>query len=214
MASQKQQSLQSLIHAVKKNPAGALVALVIVLLMVAFNMAQSYLNPPAPSAPQSEASSSAAPQVSNNMQAVVVTHVSDGDTLKVQLPDGTKTHVRLVGIDTPESVAMEESRNSEEGVVASDYTKTLVHKGQTVWLERDESDTDHYGRLLRYVWLEPPADPSNEDEIASKMLDAILVREGYAQVKRYWPDVKHHDLFMRWGNEAIAQGKGVTHKWA
>ena len=145
---------------------------------------------------------------------VEVVRVVDGDTLKMKVLGNDNAMVRLVGMDTPESVAPEESRNCEEGVIAADYTKSLVAPGQTVWLSRDVSDTDQYGRLLRYVWLERPDDPSSESEIAGKMLNAILVRDGYAQVKRYKPDTTLHDLFKRWGDEAAAEGRGVTSKWA
>ncbi len=148
------------------------------------------------------------------LEQAEVVRVVDGDTLKVKTADGSEERVRLVGMDTPESVAEEESRNCEEGVIAANYTKSLVAPGQTVWLSRDVSDTDQYGRLLRYVWLERPSDPASESEIAGKMLNAILVRDGYAQVKRYKPDTTLYDTFKHWGDEAVAEGKGVTSKWA
>lgn len=149
------------------------------------------------------------------LEEAEVVRVVDGDTLKVRRAgSGDQETVRLVGVDTPESVAADESRNCEEGVIASDYAKSLLQPGQQIWLERDVSDTDKYGRLLRYVWLEYPSDPDDEGEIAAKMLNAVLVREGYAQVKRYSPDTTLHDLFAGWGKQAEAAGKGVTYKWA
>ena len=150
----------------------------------------------------------------DNLQQAQVVRVVDGDTLKVSVPGDANATVRLIGMDTPESVAADEARNCEEGRIASDYAKSLVAPGQTVWLSRDVSDADRYGRLLRYVWLERPDDPADEGEIAEKMLNAILVRDGYAQVKRYKPDTTLHDLFQRWGDEAAADGRGVTYKWA
>lgn len=147
-------------------------------------------------------------------QQAQVVRVVDGDTLKVSVPGEADATVRLIGMDTPESVAADEARNCEEGRIASDYAKSLVAPGQEVWLSRDVSDADRYGRLLRYVWLEQPNDPADEGEIAEKMLNAVLVRDGYAQVKRYKPDTTLHDLFQRWGDEAAADGRGVTYKWA
>ncbi len=152
--------------------------------------------------------------VGDGLQQAQVVRVVDGDTLKVSVPGEADATVRLIGMDTPESVAADEARNCEEGRIASDYAKSLVAPGQTVWLSRDVSDVDRYGRLLRYVWLERPDDPADEGEIAGKMLNAILVRDGYAQVKRYKPDTTLHDLFQRWGDEAAADGRGVTYKWA
>lgn len=202
----------------RKNPVAAAVvaAAVIVIAVVAgaFGAGGSAgtsgtSNAAAPAAGGAPASSS-----SSALQEATAVRVVDGDTLKVRLADGTEHSVRLVGIDTPESVAEDESRNCEEGVIASDFTKSLVAPQQTIWLQRDVSDTDKYGRLLRYVWLERPENPSDEGEIAAKMLNAVLVREGYAQVKRYKPDTTLHNLFQRWGDEAVSAGKGVTHKWA
>lgn len=192
-----------------KNPLIALVVLVVVLIIGAISVAGGTVGTNVNPSTQSPAQT----VLDATLQEAEVVHVSDGDTLKVRVGDEVN-YVRLVGMDTPESVAPEESRNCEEGVIASDYTKSLVSRGQTVWLSRDVSDTDQYGRWLRYVWLEPPTDPSDENEIANKMLNAILVREGYAQVKRYKPDTTLYTLFKGWGDEAIAEGKGVTHKWA
>lgn len=195
---------------VRKNPAAACAVAVVLVVALAWGSVASI------SAVQTDAASDASQetaQVGNALQQVEVERVVDGDTLKVRVA-GSKKTVRLIGMDTPESVAKEESRNCEEGVIASEYTKSLVGPGQTVWLSRDVSDTDKYGRLLRYVWLDRPSDSPNDDEIAYKMLNAILVRDGYAQVKRYKPDTTLHDLFQRWGDEAIAEGRGVTYKWA
>ena len=113
------------------------------------------------------------------------------------------------------SVSMEKYFHAGASSMPAFFGKFVrVAPGQTVWLSRDVSDADRYGRLLRYVWIERPDDPADEGEIAGKMLNAILVRDGYAQVKRYKPDTTLHDLFQRWGDEAAADGRGVTHKWA
>ena len=69
------------------------------------------------------------------------------------------------------------------GKEASARNVQLV-EGKTVYLERDVSKTDRYGRLLRYVWL---GDGS--------MINATLVTEGYAQVATYPPHVKYADRF-------------------
>jgi micrococcal nuclease len=59
--------------------------------------------------------------------------------------------------------------------------------GKTVVLEKDVSETDQYGRLLRYVWLQQG--PS------WTLVNLELVRLGYATALRYPPDVKYADLF-------------------
>ena len=132
------------------------------------------------------------------VQAEVV-RVVDGDTLVVLL-GSEEQRVRLIGVDTPESVNPDESKNTEEGQVASDYTKSIVNAGDIVYLQSDTSDTDQYGRLLRYVWLEEPNDTDNLDEIKTKMLNAILIVDGYAEPKAYEPDTAYADVFESLSN--------------
>ena len=80
-----------------------------------------------------------------------VVHVVDGDTIDVRI-DGKEYRVRYIGIDTPETV--HPTRGEEPyGREASNRNKQLV-SGQTVYLEQDVSETDRYGRLLSYVWLD------------------------------------------------------------
>lgn len=148
---------------------------------------------------------------------VTVRHVVDGDTLSVATEDGEHVSVRLIGIDTPESVAPQEERNCEEGVLASEHMKSLVGEGDVLWLQYDTSVTDKYGRPLAYVWRALPASADEADDpavIARDMLNAIQVIDGYGQAKTYRPDTYHDGLFAQWGDEALADGRGVTRKWA
>ena len=155
----------------------------------------------------------AGPQAApGDFQQARVVRVVDGDTLVLQV-DGAQERVRLIGINCPESVAPEEERNSEEGREASHYTKQLVSEGDTVWLESDVNDRDQYDRLLRYVWLEKPADPNDVDEIRQKMLNGILVAEGYAEARRYGEDTAHADALEQLGREAAEEGRGVSDFW-
>lgn len=81
--------------------------------------------------------------------AVTVRRVIDGDTIEVEFEDGAVARVRLIGVDTPETV---DPRRPVQcfGAEASARTRELLD-GQRVWLERDVSQTDRFGRLLRYV---------------------------------------------------------------
>lgn len=147
------------------------------------------------------------------LEAVKVDYVVDGDTLRVVDTQGTKYYVRLIGIDAPESVSADEAKNCPEGEAASDYLKTLVTSGQTVYLERDVSDRDKYDRLLRYVWLQDPPSTPTGAEVTGGMLNAILVRGGYAQAKSYPPDTAFAELFGEFAQKAQDAGLGVTSKW-
>lgn len=130
----------------------------------------------------------------SELEPATVERVVDGDTIMVTLND-QEQYVRLIGVDTPESVHPDESRNTEAGATASAYTESLLPEGSTVYLQKDTSDTDKYDRLLRYVWLEEPTSVNDESEVKSKMLNAILIQNGYAQAKPYEPDTTYADLF-------------------
>lgn len=214
MASEKQQAGRALKRLARRNPLAALAIAAVLVIGAALGWFGAAVGGVAEDAAPDRNGQAAVITAQDNLQQACIVRVVDGDTLKVSVSGNENATVRLVGVDTPESVAADESRNCEEGRIASDYTKSLVAPGQAVWLSRDVSDADRYGRLLRYVWLDRPDNPSDEGEIAEKMLNAILVRDGYAQVKRYKPDTTLHDLFQRWGDEAAADGRGVTYKWA
>ncbi len=113
-----------------------------------------------------------------------VIRVVDGDT--IQIESGEK--IRLIGMDTPETV---DPRKPVEcfGKEASAKTKELV-LGRMVRLEKDIGDTDKYGRLLRYVWVD------------GKMLNLTLVELGYAQVETVPPNVKYEKLFLKASQDA------------
>lgn len=122
--------------------------------------------------------------------------VIDGDTIEVGL-NNTQYSVRLIGINTPESVAPDsyKTKNSIEGTEASNTVKDILSDVETVYLQKDVSDTDKYDRLLRYVWLEKPNDENNINEISTKMLNAILVNKGIAEITTYKPDTKYEWAF-------------------
>lgn len=135
---------------------------------------------------------------------VEVVSVIDGDTFLAELGE-TQLKVRLIGVDTPESVHSDTSRNTVYGEYASDYTKNILQNNMTVYLEYDEEPTDIYGRTLAYVWLsEDSSDPLN-------MLNAILVKDGYAYDKVYKPNDKYAALFEELCTNAQNTGAGL---WA
>lgn len=106
-------------------------------------------------------------------------------------------------MDTPESVAPKSylnktgKENSEEGVTASDFVKTQISEGDTVFLEYDTSREDKYGRTLAYVWLEVPNNTQDITEVATKMLNGILLEKGYAEVMTVAPNVAYADIFAK-----------------
>ena len=153
-----------------------------------------------------------APEVSTDFQAASVDYVVDGDTVDV-IVDGSKKRVRLAGIDAPESASHDEAQNTPEGALAADYLRGLLPVGRKVYLQKDQSETDKYGRLVRYVWLEAPDNPANPDEVADKMVNSLIVEAGYAKAYRYWPDVAYADRFSEAQVRAVSAGAGVSHLW-
>ena len=123
-----------------------------------------------------------------------VERVVDGDTLIVYI-DGVRTRVRLIGINTPESVAQEEERNTEEGVIASDFVKELMDEADyEVWLEYDNEIYDQYDRTLAYVYID------QDGEVV--MLERILLEEGYAEAVRYGTNDRYYEEFRELESDA------------
>jgi len=128
----------------------------------------------------------------------VVVSVTDGDTIKVRLADGTIEKVRLIGIDTPET---KDPRTVVEcfGAEASAETHSLLPSGIAVRLETDVERRDRYGRLLAYVWRV-------DDRL---FVNAALIEGGWAAPYRYPPNVKYADEFSRLGTAAREANAGL-----
>lgn len=139
----------------------------------------------------------------SKLDAVKFIRTVDGDTIIVEDSNGEHKRVRMIGIDTPESVAQEEERNNEYGVMASDYTKELLTNAGTLYLEYDVDADDQYDRILAYVWLEDVDDTFNVENIKNSMVNAIIVENGYGIAKKYEPTVAHDDILA----ELMAQAK-------
>ncbi len=125
----------------------------------------------------------------NSKEKFLVTKIIDGDTFQIQ--DGRK--VRLIGIDTSElkETYYKEAKNQLEFLIMN---KTIV-------LEKDVSETDRYGRILRYVYLED-----------GTFINYLLVEQGFAQASEYRPDIKYSSLFEEAEIKAEISGFGIWRK--
>lgn len=112
----------------------------------------------------------------------VITRVYDGDTVDVEL-DGRTYRLRYIGVDSPER---EEPFYQE----AFDFNRDMV-EDQTVILVRDVSESDQYGRLLRYVYLPD-----------GTFVNAELIRNGFARLVTFPPDVAQTDTLRQLQEEA------------
>ena len=147
-----------------------------------------------------------------SFETASVQYVVDGDTVDV-LVAGEERRVRLIGIDCPESASHDESENTPEGEEAAAFTRSILPEGKVVYLQRDKTERDKYGRHLYYVWLEEPSDPRNGDEVLSRMLNARIVAAGYAQAKRYPPDTAYAEILEAAQQQAVEGGLGISRLW-
>lgn len=130
-------------------------------------------------------------------EKLIVSKVIDGDTVILS----TGNEVRYIGIDAPE-IEGEECFAAEAAKANSDLIL-----GKEVKLVKDVSDTDKYGRLLRYVYVEDPELVSE-----SVFVNNYLVKNGYAKVMTVSPDTKFENLFISSENYARENKLGLWGK--
>jgi len=143
-----------------------------------------------------------------DLEKATIERIVDGDTLKIKIGDESYK-VRLIGIDAPESVNPDKSKNTSEGKKASEYVKSILTVGQTIYLQKDQSNTDKYGRLLRYIWLDIPEDVESTKEIKKKMLNAVILDAGYAKAVGYKPDTRYQSVFSDLEKAAKNKRRGI-----
>lgn len=112
-----------------------------------------------------------------------VTKVVDGDTFWVDDGSEKGLKIRLIGVNTPETVHPQKSIEFY-GREASDYVKSIL-SGNKVRLEYDVSRVDRYGRTLAYVYLKD-----------GTFLNADLIKKGFGQVMTVPPNVKYSEKFV------------------
>jgi len=129
---------------------------------------------------------SCAPVVTESQVKVV--RVIDGDTIEI----AGGAHVRYIGMDTPETDPKVEFYGPE----AKAKNIEMV-EGKLVTLEKDVSETDRYGRLLRYVYVD------------GVFVNGELVRLGYAEAVSYPPDTRYQWQLEQLEKEAKAAKRGL-----
>jgi micrococcal nuclease len=135
-----------------------------------------------------------------SFQSAIVRRAIDGDTIELS----SRQRLRLIGVNTPESTYKMETYGTE----AKDYTEEKLG-GRSIWLQRDVSQYDRYGRMLRYVWLELPGEQNLEAEIRTKMFNAHLILDGYAELSTFPPDVLYSSYFRQFVREAQRNKAGL-----
>lgn len=123
-----------------------------------------------------------------------VVRVVDGDTVHVRV-NGHVERVRYIGVNTPE--VHHPTRGEEPGGREAAGVNRALVGGRQVRLDLDVQERDRYGRLLAYVWL------------GEVMINAELVRLGYAQVMTVPPNVRYQQLFLTLQREARESERGL-----
>lgn len=138
-------------------------------------------------------------EIQPTIQYYKVVNVVDGDTIDL-LIDGKSQRLRLIGIDTPETV---DPRNPVQcfGIEASNKAKGLL-TGQEVSLEDDptQDNLDKYDRLLRYVFLKD-----------GTFFNKLMITEGYAHEYTYDTPYKYQQEFKDAEKQASESKVGL---WA
>ncbi len=164
----------------------------------------------------------------NHKYICYVTKVSDGDTIHCRFTSEVSPHVRtypvrLIGIDTPETGIKKKNTPKQErefeeitekvyhreidlkrrdvvemGLEAKRFTENLLRDVYVVTLETDVQPTDHYGRILGYVWLPD-----------GRMLNAEIICNGYALPLTVPPNVKYEKVFLKCFKKALREKRGL-----
>lgn len=113
--------------------------------------------------------------VKSNLYDVVITDVTDGDTVTVRFDYDkpkdctTEEKVRLIGVDTPEMNYYKLAEPEYYAQEATDYTSTFIRQSALLEFDDVSASRDKYGRLLAYIWID------------SKILNKDLIEKGYGR---------------------------------
>lgn len=135
------------------------------------------------------------------LKKIEFVRVVDGDTI-IAIIDGVEERIRFIGMDTPESVSTDESKNTKYGEIASDYLKKVMDNNNLdLYIEYDEQLRDSYDRIPGYVWM------------GDTMLNELMVSEGYGEIDTFAgsTNIKYETQFKNTQGYAIQNEKGF---WA
>lgn len=159
-----------------------LICCVVVLGVVLFQ----FINHTGPFANNNNENTAKGPEKTNKVH---VERVVDGDTFVAKDSDNKELKVRLIGVDTPETVKPN-TPVQPYGKAASNFTKEQL-TNKDVYLEYDKEPKDRYGRTLAYVWLSKKT-----------MYNELLVKKGLAREKYFAPNGKYRQVFKKAQSEA------------
>lgn len=125
--------------------------------------------------------------------------VVDGDTIVVRI-DEREERVRYIGIDAPELASPDRGLAAACGGEEAAAANARLLTDTTIVLERDVSDRDRFGRLLRHAWIEGDA---------WRLIGRELVAAGLVEARSYPPDTLRDDELDAAERAARARGDGI-----
>ena len=156
---------------------------------VAHDHTSTLQTPPAPLTAMAAAADSGPTSPRRQTATCTVTHITDGDGIVCDRIG----RIRLIGMDTPEL------DQKPYGPQAAKALSALVRVGMQVQLEPDVDARDPYGRVLAYVW------------VGRSMVNWRMVRDGWAVLLTYEPNVQYVEAFTEAQRRAREEGRGL---WA
>ena len=147
---------------------------------------------------------------SQNLEHCKVSRIVDGDTIYCITNENEEEKVRLIGVDAPESIITQKAYKDSDrtgdsietikkmGMKSKEFVESRLQIGTGIKLEFDIQKKGKYGRTMAYVFLPD-----------GTMLNELLVKEGYAQVSTYTPNVKYEKLFIEAQKSARENKRGL-----
>ncbi len=123
--------------------------------------------------------------------------VNNDNTYVIKFNNGTKTTIKLIGVDIPESAVLPAS-NGEKDKAVADVVKEKIHEGDTLWLELGTIPQDNDGKILAYIYF--------EDGV---MVQDWLLENGYAQTLTVPPNTKYSNRFAEIQQKAAENKVGL-----
>ncbi|OPY15081.1 MAG: Thermonuclease precursor [Syntrophus sp. PtaB.Bin075] len=129
-----------------------------------------------------------------------VSKISDGDTLHVATPEGTKLKVRLYGCDAPETEKMDR-RTGQTSMPGQPYGEesflALQSKVYRKNVRLDIIDIDRYRRMVSMIWL------------GNRNINLEMIREGHAEAYRKYLKEPYQSQFINAEKQARAERAGI-----
>ncbi|MFS0753064.1 thermonuclease family protein [Oceanobacillus sp. 1P07AA] len=144
-----------------------------------------------------EDTATATEESTTDKELVTIDRVVDGDTVIVEFEDRNTERIRLLLIDTPESVHPEKEPQPY-GEESSEFAKGVLQEGKEVEIERGNPERDNYERILAYIWVD------------GENFNQLMIEEGYARVGYvYEPNTKYLEEFEEAQQQAEEEGENI-----